>query len=191
MNRRCVHAQNLRRFVNRNELASGRLSRWLKSRDAAVSSQAADLIGGEAFASSCLAVLTIQDSGDDFVRINGNVYLVRPTAHPTVFVISPTGEILRELTLDTPPSSRYNLDDIGVGKGRIALAFSENKAPVEGSIAQHLFRTYDALTGELQTEYEPSKDLWGMFSCYVPPSEFTLLTPKEKTNTFLLQKATP
>ena len=69
MNRRCVHAQNVGCFANRNELPSGWLGGWLKARDVAVSSQAADLIGGEAFAGSGLAVLTIQDSGDDFVRI--------------------------------------------------------------------------------------------------------------------------
>src|SRR4029450_6375830 len=72
MNRRGVHAQNLCRFANRNELARGRRSGWLESWDVAVSSQAADLVGGEAFAGSCLAVLTIQDSGDDFVRIKSS-----------------------------------------------------------------------------------------------------------------------
>src|SRR4030095_6110788 len=42
---------------------------WLESWDTAIPSQTADLVGGEAFAGSGLAVLTIQDSGDDFVRI--------------------------------------------------------------------------------------------------------------------------
>src|SRR3954452_16772930 len=60
---------NLRRFANRNELASGRFSGGLEARDVAVAAQAADLIGGEALAGSRLAALTIQDSGDDFVRI--------------------------------------------------------------------------------------------------------------------------
>ena len=69
MNARCVHAQNLRRFANRDELTSGRLSRGLEARDVAIAPQAADLVGGEAFARSCCSPLTIQNSGDHFIGI--------------------------------------------------------------------------------------------------------------------------
>ena len=41
----------------------------LESRDTAIASQAADLVGGEAFARCGLASLTIEDSGDDFIGI--------------------------------------------------------------------------------------------------------------------------
>ena len=67
-----VHAQDLRRLANRNELSAGRRVWRLEPWDTAIASQAPDLIGGEAFASGRLAALTIQNSGDDFVGIKSS-----------------------------------------------------------------------------------------------------------------------
>ena len=69
VNRGSVHAQNLRRLANRNQFSLGRLSRRLEARDVAIAAQTADLVGGEAFAGRGFASLTIEDSGDDFIRI--------------------------------------------------------------------------------------------------------------------------
>jgi hypothetical protein len=43
----------------------------MKAWDLAIAAQAADLVGGEAFAGCGLAPLTIQNAGDDPVRIEG------------------------------------------------------------------------------------------------------------------------
>ena len=64
-----IHSQNLRRLADRNQFAVWAARRWLESRDVAIASQTADLVGSEAFSSRRLAFLTIQDSGDDFIRI--------------------------------------------------------------------------------------------------------------------------
>src|SRR4030095_2818855 len=64
-------AQNLRRLANRNQLAGGRLSGRLESRNVAISPQAADLVCSEAFSCGCFASLPIENSGDDFIRIEG------------------------------------------------------------------------------------------------------------------------
>src|SRR5579863_3963339 len=69
MNRRSVHAENLRCLPNRNQLPGGRFSRRLESRDIAIAAQTADLVSGEAFTGSCLSSLPIQDSGDHFIGI--------------------------------------------------------------------------------------------------------------------------
>ena len=50
---------------------SGGVGRRLVARDTAIPSQAADLVGGEAFAGCCLSSLTIQDSGDHFIGVKG------------------------------------------------------------------------------------------------------------------------
>ena len=69
MNAGSIHAQNLRCLADRNQFSAGRLSRRLEARNIAVSAQAADLVGGEAFSGCGLASLAIQDSGDDFIGI--------------------------------------------------------------------------------------------------------------------------
>ena len=66
-----VHAQDLCGLADRNDFSRGRPRRWLEARDAAITPQTADLIGGEAFPGRCLASLTIQDAGDDLVGIEG------------------------------------------------------------------------------------------------------------------------
>ncbi len=58
-----------RGLADGDDFSHGRLRRWLETRDAAITSQTADLIGGEAFPGRCLASLTIQDAGDDLVGI--------------------------------------------------------------------------------------------------------------------------
>ena len=69
VNAGCVHAKNLCGFPNRDQFPAGRFSRRLESWNLAISSQAADLVSGEAFAGRCRSSLTIQDSGDDFIGI--------------------------------------------------------------------------------------------------------------------------
>ena len=69
MNAGRVHAQNLRRFADRNQFSGGRLSRRLEARNVAIAAQAADLVGGETFSGRRFASLAIEDSGDDFIRI--------------------------------------------------------------------------------------------------------------------------
>src|SRR5207247_3524312 len=71
MNAGRVHAQNLRRFPNRNEFACRRLRGWLESRNVAIAPEAADLVGGEALPGGRLTSLTIQNPSYDFVGIEG------------------------------------------------------------------------------------------------------------------------
>ena len=69
MNARRIHAENLRRLANGNQFPAGRFSRRLESPNMAIAPQAANLVGSEAFARSGLSSLTIQNSGDRFIRI--------------------------------------------------------------------------------------------------------------------------
>ena len=69
MNAARVHAENLSRFANGDQFSMGWRGWRLKARDTAIPSQAADLVGGEAFPGGRLSSLTIQDAGDDFVRL--------------------------------------------------------------------------------------------------------------------------
>ena len=67
-----IDAQDLRGLANRYEFPCGRLRRWLETRNLAIAAQAADLIGGEAFAGGAFASLSIQDSGDNVIGIKSS-----------------------------------------------------------------------------------------------------------------------
>ena len=64
-----IHAQDLSRFPDRSQFSIGRFSRGLEAGNVAIPAEASDLIGGEAFGGCSLAALTIEDAGDDFIRI--------------------------------------------------------------------------------------------------------------------------
>ena len=64
-----IHAENLRGLADGDQLSWGRLRGRLETRDITIAAQAADLVGGEAFPHGGAASLTIQNSGDDFIRI--------------------------------------------------------------------------------------------------------------------------
>ena len=69
MNAGSIHAQNLRRFADRNQFSGRWLSRRLEASNVAIPPQAADMVGGEAFSGGRFAILAIQDSSDHFIGI--------------------------------------------------------------------------------------------------------------------------
>lgn len=64
-----VHAQDLCGLVDGDNFALRSIGGWLKTRNAAIAAQTADLISGEAFPARRLSSLTIQDAGDHLVGI--------------------------------------------------------------------------------------------------------------------------
>ena len=57
------------RLPHRQRLFLGRLGRRPEAWDVAVATQAADLVGLEAFSRCCFATLAIEDGGDDFIWV--------------------------------------------------------------------------------------------------------------------------
>lgn len=127
------------------------------------------------------AEITLGDaeSGDD-----GNVYLMRHTGKPTVYVISPDGALLRTLDLAPPSSSASAGYAIKYGDGgRLALEFAEfvpglQKAKV---LKDTIISVYDTQTGERIADYHGSPGLGGDLVCYTSQG-FTFLgtTPQHQ-----------
>ncbi len=69
MNRGRVNAQDLCGLTNRHNLPSGWLRRWLETRNVAIATQAADMKRREAFTARRCASLTIENAGDQVVRV--------------------------------------------------------------------------------------------------------------------------
>jgi hypothetical protein len=103
---------------------------------------------------------------------DGNIYLMRATEKPLVFVISPAAEVIRKLTLD-PPGEGFRGFRFSAAGGKIVMAFFKPKNDKQNSAAL-LFSLYDAETGERQIDYEPTADATGIFACYTP-NQFTFL----------------
>lgn len=120
------------------------------------------------------AEITLGDaeSGGD-----GNVYLMRHTGKPTVYVISPYGTLLRTLHLAPPSSSASAGYTIKYGDGgRLALEFAEfvpglQKAKV---LKDTIISVYDTQTGERIADYHASPGLGGDLVCYTSQG-FTFL----------------
>jgi hypothetical protein len=108
--------------------------------------------------------------GDIASGKDGNIYLVRHTTQPTVYVLSPDGELLRTLHLKPPlPGSRWESMKYGdVGDDRLAFIFTEfselsgkPQAP-KGAVIS----VYSATTGERMTDYTVPTALGEDLACY-------------------------
>lgn len=122
--------------------------------------------------------------GDAESGSDGNVYLMRHTGKPTVYVISPDGALLRTLHLAPPfPSASAGFTIRYGDGGRLALAFAEfvpglQKAKV---FKDMIISVYDAQTGERMVDYLVSPELGGDLVCYTSRG-FTFLgrTPQHQ-----------
>jgi hypothetical protein len=92
---------------------------------------------------------------------DGNVYLLRRASPALLYVLGPSGQVLRKLTVKAPkpgllPSSMH------LARGRIALLFTE----WERENPDEILVLLDTLTGERVGEYEVPVSLGGAFACY-------------------------
>ena len=109
---------------------------------------------------------------------DGNVYLLPNAAGAPVYVLSPGGEIMRTIKLESEANERLGMS---VAAGRL-ISWSQhvdNRRPQRvnsptpsnqtpspaASPDDSLFRIFNLQTGELAAEYSASPDL-GSFACY-------------------------
>ncbi len=116
---------------------------------------------------------------------DGNVYLLRSTSPALVHVISPSGEIVRELKVETGDPALYPTG-IRAAKGRLAIVFHRGRAStsVDGILKVTDFE------GNPLTEYA-LKESWsgGPLACYTQ-SGFTFVNTKQDGFVYLF-KASP
>jgi hypothetical protein len=109
---------------------------------------------------------------------DGNVYLVRSPKPLSVDVVSPGGEVLRQLTLK-PPNPSFQAGDVKVAGGKIVVEFIL-KVPGDrqNRISDFSYSVFDAESGEkLLDNYWPAVPE-GIFACYTP-NYFTFLKVEE------------
>ncbi len=107
---------------------------------------------------------------------DGNMYLMRATTSPVVYVISPAGAVLRRLVIP-PPEQELRVNTMKVAGGRIAIQFLQVDS--EGRTEKHIFLMVDAVTGEKFANYLSTPEIGGAWACYTPEG-FTFLGSKGK-----------
>ncbi len=109
---------------------------------------------------------------------DGNVYLVRSPKPLTVDVVSPGGEVLRQLTLK-PPSPSLEAGAVKVAGGKIVVEFFlKVHGDRQNRISDFSYSVFDAESGEkLFDNYWPAMPE-GFFACYTP-NYFTFLKIEE------------
>jgi hypothetical protein len=116
---------------------------------------------------------------------DGNVYLMLRTSPATVYVISPSGDVLHTLSIE--PADRGQMPfDMQIGGGRIVVEFSLSCSADHCEGAN--FAVADALTGQKLSDYADDKSLGGVFGCYsAKPERFTFLTVGDDNKLRMIQ----
>jgi hypothetical protein len=124
-------------------------------------------------------------TGQVGVAEDGNVYLMRRTGKPTVFVISATGKLIRKLQIE-PPSDYPEVWAMKVAKyDRLILEFGRRASDGSSTV----FSLIDATTGKRLIDYTAGKDAGGIFGCY-SPNAFTFLSGT-KQNQLAIKEVKP
>jgi len=105
---------------------------------------------------------------------DGNVYLLRRSSKPVVYVISPSGDLVRTLRV-TPPSEGAEPATVKISTGnRLLLEFLK---PAPGKKQVWNTETYslvDGESGERLIDYLAGPEISGSLACYTP-NGFTFL----------------
>jgi len=109
-------------------------------------------------------------TGDD-----GNAYLMRATAPPTVYAISPTGEVLHKIVVPSPADAAWPKFGIRVIKNKLVVEFYRecsnrlDSHSCKGTVVSVL----EASTGKPVVNYELEETAGSVIACYVPdPDRF-------------------
>lgn len=102
---------------------------------------------------------------------DGNIYLMRRTSNPVIFVVSHTGRVVRRLVIAAPAENSRPIT-MKVAAGKVAVMFEESK-PASRRAEQIVFIA-DAETGEGLAEYHSTPGIGGALACYTP-NRFTFI----------------
>lgn len=103
------------------------------------------------------AVAPVLDLSDAEVGVDGNLYVMRAASPALVYVISPSGKIMRRLKIDAPTATS-RASAFHVSGNQVAVAFSNDPS-------QSLVVT-DAQTGRNISTYSFSGNAIASFACY-------------------------
>jgi hypothetical protein len=109
-------------------------------------------------------------TGDD-----GNVYLMRASAPPTVYAISSTGEVVHKIAVPSPGDAAWPRFGIRVVKNKLVVEFyRECSNRLDGSSCKGTaFSVLEASTGKPLVNYAPEETAGSVIACYAPdPDRF-------------------
>jgi hypothetical protein len=109
-------------------------------------------------------------TGDD-----GNVYLMRASAPPTVYAISSTGEVLHKIVVPGPAGAAWPRFGIRVIKNKLAVEFYRDCTNQldSGSCKGTALSVLDANTGRNLVNYSLEETAGSVVACFVPdPDRF-------------------
>jgi hypothetical protein len=122
-------------------------------------------------------------AGDVAAGSDGNVYLLRGGYPSLVYVISPSGEVLRKLRVDTGNPDLV-AENVKFYAGRLAIQFYGL-----GAAHQNLIKVMD-LKGNAIADYEVGADEYPILACY-DSEGFTMIPAHSETKLQLLKVKLP
>ena len=130
------------------------------------------------------------ETGTVTIGWDGDAYIFRNTKSPMVFVVSPAGELVRQMALK-PPSPDLWPTHSSMSGARAALVFGTLGDPTKGVMGYpKLYAVYDMQTGDLVSTYEASPKLTAAFGCYTQ-NAFLFIGWKQPEGQLTLIKAQP
>jgi hypothetical protein len=125
--------------------------------------------------------LSLAESGGD-----GNVYFTRRGPGEPIYVVSPTGEVLKEIPLDAPKEAGFKLQAAKAAGGRLAIMY-QGQPPAGGTSPVIIF-VYDVHTGKkVATYFHRSLGVGNALACYSPDDTFTFISSDESGKMLLVR----
>jgi hypothetical protein len=104
--------------------------------------------------------------GDAVLGDDANIYLMRRTQNPSVYVISADGQLIKGYEVKRPSETALALDmKWGMG-GKLAFLFGA--PPTGGGSQDRVLTVVDAQTGETQINYETGPETGAAVACFTP-----------------------
>ncbi len=110
--------------------------------------------------------------GETQVGRNGDLYVVRASRPPEVFVLNSSGELVRKITIDVPENG-MRLGGIQFSDSRFAAQLYQ--ADASGQVQKQVMAIVDISRGTTERAYQFADGLGGVFACY-DGSSFTFLS---------------
>jgi hypothetical protein len=113
---------------------------------------------------------------------DGAAYLMRPGAHPRVFVLSAGGDLIKSYDV-RPPEEGFEADPMFVSGARLLVPFHKEK-----SAKRPIFAVLDAATGERLVDYALPDNMSGALACF-DQNTLTFITGRRGSPGLLIQRA--
>jgi len=106
---------------------------------------------------------------------DGNIYLMRATRQPVIYVVARDGTLVRRLAIAAPSENAEPASVLQVAGGKVIVEFIEREA--SGNFRRDVIVVANAETGEPMARYIAPPEVGGALACYTPDG-FTFLTRK-------------